>query len=471
MALGVAFWLTTLATRALRVPPGVRAVWGCRVLRRTSPAPSRRRLAWAAGALLPVLALTGCALVETALPERGFAINTGSSNLREDVILLNVVRASRFEPMNFTTLAKYTGTGSLEGSLQVTRNDGLTYDILNKGPVQAGTTATTVVARSAYIPNVRGSTGANFDVIPLDNKEFYAGFLAQLGLDQINLLVNAGLSRELVLHSIVKAARVLHANGTTYEFQNDPTNDSWLGARGTEAWEQCERLQSENAFFPPFVHPVWTGPHANDCNYQKFLLFIGAAIQYGMTTVTRVVNNDLASKDDKTQSRKVAKAFLCFDSAIAREYGKSVSPLGACDSKQLAAGPRGYTASLGPHIRRIDPVLRSPYSVFQYYGRLLATDTASRVKLIDAFTPRLATGDANIFTVASTIGLGDDILPTLKKKLSDCFARASHNREVYCVPNEGANNTKEIFVLLNVLVNLSTTRSALPITPTFLVAP
>jgi len=42
---------------------------------------------------------------------------------------------------------------------------------------------------------------------------------------------------------------------------------------------------------------------------------------------------------------------------------------------------------------------------------------------------------------------------------------------MYCVPRSGAANTKTIFVLLNTLVNLSTTRSSLPVTQTFIAAP
>ncbi len=85
--------------------------------------------------------------------------------------------------------------------------------------------------------------------------------------------------------------------------------------------------------------------------------------------------------------------------------------------------------------------------------------TGSRVRLIDAHTPRLPTGDSKLFTVVKT------------RDAEGCFASVSHQGEYYCVPNEGANNTKEIFVILNALVNLSTTRSALPLTPTVLLPP
>ena len=397
---------------------------------------------------------SGCTLVDLTLPERGYAVNVGSAHVREDTILLNIVRASRFEPMNFVTLSKYNGSGILEGGIQATRNDGIIYDILNKGPIQAGTTATTAILKSSVVPSARTNTAAFFDLASLENKEFYAGFLAQLDLSAINLLVNAGLSRELVLHSIVKSARITRADGKVFLYHNDPTNDSWYGKDGLAERRECERLQEQKVFFPPFVHEVWSGPHANDCAYQKFLFFLDNALSYGMTTETHEVPHLSAGKD-KTQSGTTPKISLCFDPAIAQEYGKTVNRTLACGMRRRNFAPV-YT-DLGPTVKLIQPVLRSPYSVFQYYGRLLATNTAPRVRLIDAHTPRLPTGDSSILTVRN-----DEV---------DCFARAYHNNETYCVPNQGANNTKEIFVLLNVLVNISTTRSALPTTPSVQLAP
>lgn len=413
---------------------------------------SIRRILFAAGA---AVIAGGCSLVESTLPERGFAMNVGSGNLREDVILLNIVRASHFEPMNFVALSKYNGAGTLEANIQGNRNDGLLYDILNKGPIAAGTTATGSVVRQAITPSLKMNTAANFDLAPLDNKEFYAGFLAQLELPTINLLVNAGLSRELVLHSIVGAARITIADGSVFLFHNHAADDGWLGDRSPRGAAQCAELSKQNAFHPPFAHEVWRGAHARDCSYQKFLYFLHAAVEYGMTTESREVPNPAAAKD-KTLPKSSQKVVLCYDAAIAQEYGKKVSPLGRCGSPVLTQGSRTYT-DLGPHVRRIEPVLRSSYGVYQYYGRLLATDTARRVRLIDANTPRLPTGDRSILTIS--------------REATDCFARAWHSSGNYCVPNTGANNTKEIFFLLNALVYLSTTRSALPTTPTVQLAP
>jgi hypothetical protein len=403
-------------------------------------------------AVLSLLLLTSaCSLVDSPLPVRGYAVNVGSSTLREDVLLLNIVRASRFEPMNFVSLSKYNASGILEAGGQATHNEGLLYDILNKGPIAAGTTATGTIVKNALVPNAKANTAANFDLAPLENKEFYAGLLGQIGLETINLMVNAGLSRELVLHSLVKAARVHYANGDVVQYHNDPTNDSWLGDNSPASQRQCEQIQRERAFDPPFSHPIWSPPHATDCNYQKFLFFLRSAVMYGLTTEVVEVRSD---RKGGPQSAVV----ICYDPAIAQEYGKIITPEVRCGARIPRQGFQHYR-DFGPRIRLIQPVLRSPYAVFQYFGRILATETAQKVKLIDARTPRLPTNDSAILTVLKG------------SSVSGCFARAYHDGETYCVPKAGANNTKEIFVLLNALINLSTTRSALPTTPTVQLAP
>lgn len=398
---------------------------------------------------------TGCSTIDTTLPERSYAVNTGSSNVRENIILPNIVRASQFEPLNFVALSKYTGTGSLGGSVTETHSFSMLFNILNKGAVQAGTTATNAVARDATQTGATVSTGTSFDLVPLDNKEFYSGFLAQLSLDQINLLVNAGLSRELVLNAIVKSARITLDDGRVFEFANDPTYDNWGDERLSA---KCDSLGLELEAAIPFEHPAWLRPHEHDCNYQKFLFFLHAAVRFGMTTEPRSAPNP-AAKTDKTAPKTISEVHLCYDPAIAEQYNKKVSALGACGSAKLTQGLRTYAdVGLGRKIRLIQPVLRSPYAVFQYFGRLLATNTAHRVRLIDAGTPRMPTNDRVILTVLNSGG--------------DCFAQAVHHGMTYCVPDQKlANNTKEVFILLNALVNLSTTRTALPVTPTVLTAP
>lgn len=430
--------------------------------------------------------LTGCTALDATLPMRQTTVNEGSASTREDGLLLNIVRASQSEPLNFMTLSKYTGSGTLEASAGMTHNaDSLIYDPVNANPNIVSTTAKTIsnaFVRNIYTPNLKTNSTMNFDLAPLENQEFYAQFMSPLGADRLTLLVNAGISRELVFHSIVKAARMTHRDGREFIYTNDPSDDRWNGEMSDAARMTCATLQDSGALGQPFTTRIWDKGHANDCNYQKFLYFIRNAIQYGMTTevidaapkvaaaaraetvvrapkgeagspsITVVVQQPAAPAAQGEGKKRVA---LCFDRAIAQTYNKTIDKSIACGS-QLAPHGRANYSGLGPYVKLVNPELRSPYSIFQYYGRMMANKTIDRVVLFDR-EPMLATGDRKIFTVESQAG--------------DCFAFARHRGEVYCVPNRGAKNTKEVFTLLNVLVNLSLKGSSLPTTPSILVSP
>ena len=163
------------------------------------------------------------------------------------------------------------------------------------------------------------------------------------------------------------------------------------------------------------------------------------------------------SVEQKRETKKDVKyindTHYRFDGAIAREYGIEVPAHALCNTKKRTER-RPQLSYPGTNIKAVEPSLRSPYSVMQYFGRLLASDLIHRVKLIDAGSPRMPTGDKDILTVKTEHGAGE------------CFASARHDGVHYCVPNKGANNTKELFVLLNTLINLSTKRESLPTTPT-----
>src|SRR5262245_49794737 len=144
--------------------------------------------------LLAVLCalVTGC--VDSTLAPRAADINLGTQNLRESAILLNIVRASRSEPLNFVALSKYTGTGS------VSLNESLTKNSITKFG-----NPSTVALGQIFTSSANAGQGNAFDVGTLENKDFYGGFMSPLDLESLNLLLNAGLNKELVLHSVIEA--------------------------------------------------------------------------------------------------------------------------------------------------------------------------------------------------------------------------------------------------------------------------
>jgi hypothetical protein len=413
--------------------------------------------------LAVALSMGGCTLVDSSLSPRAFDINQGTQNARESGILLNIVRASRSEPLNFVALSRYTGTGSLGVNAGGSQNDLLRFG-----------TPTSVATKGIFTSAVNVNAGNAFDVGTLENRDFYGGFLSPLDLEGLNLLLNAGLSREVVFHSVMQAFRVTHTNGTAYLFENNPSDDSWQGAPRSP---ECSKLYDgrESAFEPVFLTPIWQRGYERDCRYQKFLYFMRLAIRYGVTVeAIPLPQADISDSDsrrgnrgtdrmrDRDRSGPTAVYFVCYDPAIANENGLPIPKNNdaACGAKRKVIGRTHdfqFRFDFKRPIAGITPVVRSPYAVFQFYGQLLATDAYRRVHL-----SLLSRRDALP---------RETMLLTIDRGAGDCFARTSYNGETYCVPNQGTRNTKEVFVLLNTLVAISTNRSSLPASQSFVLTP
>lgn len=422
------------------------------------------RLCVRVSAVACALTVAGCSLVDGTLAPRAYDINQNTQNVRESGILLNIVRASRSEPLNFVALSRYTGTGSLNASNSLALNDLFTF---------GGSSFTT---RGNAAAAVNANAGNTFDVGTLENRDFYGGFLSPLDLEGLNLLLNAGLSRELVFHSVMRAFRVKHDSGAEYLFENNPEDDRWRGDGIRGRSPDCAGLYdgTERAFEPVFVTEVWQPPHEADCRYQKFLYFLRLAVRYGVTVeAIPLPQRSISDGDggrrgktmggDKERSAPTAVYFVCYDPAIARENGLPLprnQDVACGTSKRRSVGLTHefeFRFTFKRPIAGIAPVVRSPYAVFQYYGQLLATGAKSHVHL-----SRLSRGD----------GLArENALLTIERNGSDCFAQAAYGGAAYCVPNKGTRNTKEVFVLLNTLVAISTTRSSLPVSSTFVLTP
>lgn len=156
------------------------------------------------------LYICGCQLLDKASVEpRSYQVNLGTENVREELILLNVVRASRFEPLNFTALSKYTASGSLGLTGGMQKNIGIDFNLFRNST--AAPASPSLVGNSPLNTLTAGgsaSQGNSFDLVPLDNSDFYANFLSTLTPENINLLVNAGLSREVVFYSLVNSIEI-----------------------------------------------------------------------------------------------------------------------------------------------------------------------------------------------------------------------------------------------------------------------
>jgi hypothetical protein len=97
-------------------------------------------------------------------------------------------------------------------------------------------------------------------------------------------------------------------------------------------------------------------------------------------------------------------------------------------------------------------ITRSTFGIYQFLGRILADNLQDDVALRG---PRDSHEDPRIVAIRRELAGGNG-----------CFADTWLEGEFYCVPREGAENTKRIFSLLAQLVALNTQIGDLAITPT-----
>lgn len=428
--------------------------------------------------LIAGLAILAAGCVDSMLPPRAHDINQSTQNVRESAILLNLVRASRSEPLNFIALSKFTGTGSAN----------INQSFLDNNLIKFGA-PTNAFINGAATTSFGGGVGNSFDVGTLENRDFYGGFMSPLDLESLNLLMNAGLNREIVFHSVLHGVRVANRRGEPFLFENKPDDDSWSeGGHVERNSPKCKALYPiatdtlrESNFEPILKTPIWQAPHESDCRYQKFLFFLRLAVRYGITVEAVPVAGKAAGRGKigaapKASSRggrdggrdrdwegdgPSARYVVCFDPAIARENGLpggQIDAPGACGRRSTEArGDNEFRFLFHESIGGVVPIVRSPYAIFQFYGELLQARSATHITLSEYSLRKDRRREPRLLTIEQG-GL-------------DCFARTIYGGTDYCVPNHQSKNTKEIFVLLNTLVALSTNRSALPVSPTFVLTP
>lgn len=444
---------TTLRpNRGTEAPEGPRGYYG-----------TRRRFG-AVIAAMACLALSACAFTDGTVDDRYDTINRSTDSARNQAILLNIVRASRAEPLNFVAFAKIGGTTSTGMGM------GLPAFIV--GPDRALNQRQVTLGNNTL--NATVSANSNFDIAILENRDFYSALLAPVDEVELNFFERQGYPRELLFWLFADSIRITY-NGKTAEFRNEPSDE-----------KSCE-------FVP---------------QRRCFVNYVDAAIDTGFRVETRVVEKSMTGSDGKTKLVPKTEARTCFDPVLAdrakrevqsglrtrqpRLAGTAVNPIcgkspwpkeddrepGQAHAPSTSSGqgllsnrliiqstPPQTQAPLTRSLRRLaspPPVTgkqifeiatRSTYGIYQYLGRILAEHAMAKVRLDGT-----GRDDAQILTIVE-----DGSVP--------CFTEVQEFGKRYCVPAEGAENTKRIISLLAQLLALKTPQSDLPFTPTVRVTP
>ena len=106
------------------------------------------------------------------------------------------------------------------------------------------------------------------------------------------------------------------------------------------------------------------------------------------------------------------------------------------------------------HYLEIEVTTRSIFGIFNYLGEMIANRDEAEVRLHQYTTVERSNTDP----ILTLVNRGGD--------LGGCFTAVTYAGGRYCVPQEGSDNTKRVFAMLNMLIALKQSPGDLPTTQT-----
>jgi hypothetical protein len=427
------------------------------------------------------LMLTGCELLDSSLSPRTYSVNESSDAVLNNAVLLNIVRAGYSEPLNFISIAKYTAGDQLTGTGAV-------------GPFSLAALSTHP-SRTFGPASASGMLSNSFDLNAMETKDFYQGMLQTLDPIALELWFRQGLPRAVVFYVLLDSIRIKASDGV-YEYKNDPTDDQWTEGNIKERTSpMCQPRLTGIGYQTNYDvdNTIWHGMHGEDCRFQKFAYLISLAVKYGLRLETITLPNQAPGKGPKppptaisppnavqgtTPNAAIAsaptaaaapaaaatapktKTQICYDPAVLRAINESPALLPdftICGQNKLSTKDNEINLGGIGRFKDTEFVMRSGFGIFQYLGRVLTTGSMETLTL----GPR-------DFDVATR---NDDHLLTVVQGGPNCFASAWYRSSWYCVPNDGAENTKLIFTMLRAIIATNISAALLNSTPTIRVTP
>lgn len=156
----------------------------------------------AGGALL----LSGCMSMQTPMTDFATDYNRVIADTRNEMVLLNILRAQHREPTHYSSIS------GIEGAISISADARIGYEYAADGVAATPSGETTAAAASLNL-----ASEPSFTIVPLSSEEFVRGVLAPINSSTIALLLSQGW-REYILGPLL-IERV--TCGTT-EIRNHP---------------------------------------------------------------------------------------------------------------------------------------------------------------------------------------------------------------------------------------------------------
>lgn len=480
--------------------------------------------------LAAIMLAGGCTEID-AVNSRTSTMNEGVANYYSEAILLNVIRASRSEPLSFVALTSLQGHNTING--------GVGLPAITLGPHTPVLPPAQVPARNfTFAPNTLSrSASTDFNASVVDDSASYQGLLAPISPATIGFFINQGYSRELLFFLFVDRMRLLNLDGTLIEeYTNDPvgTQDyeikladgrtepsfqqinsecfqnylAWMIREGFTAQVDVDALPAArsspaNRFCADPGLTVWFRS-STDSKYCKGILdesprldpyrFKPAAGRLrpmcNASTAWSVTKTDTGASKDSAAAKDSSAGSATATAAGPTSLTVSVKnkPAGKNDPTVATATTSGATpvtlAITAPNAVKPPkeatlsdpcgtPTKQKPSDPRPSYEMCLDGRIKAQIFLRSAFGVYEFLGKliARRSTVGLYTGLDSDLfLFTITNDTNYCFVSISYSGERYCVPST-ANNTKRIFALLRQLVALNSPYANQPPTLTVRTTP
>jgi hypothetical protein len=364
--------------------------------------------------------LASCAYTDH-FDDRSGTYGTMAAQSRDRMILTNVLRASHGEPLSFVSVGAINGISSAQSTFGLpplvfgphvaAASSGLTHAL--QGETIFGGSAG---GGNGFVGNsVNALASTNFQVTPVETKEFYEGLLRNVDPRILQLFVEQGIARELLFYLFTDRIIVEKA-GKKVEFRNDPL----------------------------------------DPKFGAFQRYVKLAIDYGLASEPQPHRAKAPAGDSnkKTTAADGPEVWqLCFDDLHRAKNVPEAGDAPKCGGKTNSGEERtvSFKSPMG-ETEKLTVMPRSPFGIFQYLGRIAASGETGRIKLqSDEAIDEPPFRDEVLFEVVSGTQ-------------PDCYLSVSFKGQDYCVP-EGAINSKRILGLLTQLIALNTAISDVPVTP------
>jgi hypothetical protein len=485
-----------------------------------------RPLGRVAISLFAAALLAACTeVVDSAVESRYAQYNYSTDWAKNEAILLNIVRASEYQPLNFMSFQPYQGTASVSASV------GSPGFII--GPQRSASQKQYTFSNSTLNGTATGS--GTISVTMLDTQGFYAAVLTPVEFSDLNAFQRQGYPRELLFRLFADYVTLRSTTGDPHDsfiFYNDPSLD-----------KSCFPLN------PKLVRTLYG---AEPTEYQTQVCFkdlVLFALLSGLSSEVRAAPNPAASSAKSTTAsgtspssdttpKTITEGRICFDPALASraimeinnprltlnipipnqsdlasvQYHPRCGGTGPLDiwkpdqasaatqsapkpkadaaakpdkdapaapakkapstATTTASTPKPGVATLSVHVTRRTgfPV----WDIHMFGQHVVEIGTRSTFSMYN-FLGRLMNNqesDANML-IGPLVEEDYDrhILTVIKGKPTGCFASAFFNLGVYCVPIERAQNTKSAFSILSQLLALKTTTGDLQLLPTIRLLP